>query len=131
MRMTHLELKETHLELTHLWFQVSHFAQVVMARGETQEIPGALASSAKQSVSRALIGRKSGVAAPDWSVVTRVPRRTLRLLPLGTVLVSHSLTSKKDGGAAVEHHPGQHPLGQHCLSPLVRLRTLGGQGQGR
>ena len=88
MRMTHLELKETHL-----WFQVSHFAQVVMARGETQEIPGALASSAKQSVSRALIGRESGVAAPDWSVVTRVPRRTLRLLPLGTVLVSHSLTS--------------------------------------
>ena len=126
MRMTHLELKETHL-----WFQVSHFAQVVMARGETQEIPGALASFAKQSVSRALIGRESGVAAPDWSVVTRVPRRTLRLLPLGTVLVSQSLTSKQDGGAAVEHHSGQHPLGQHRLSPLVRLRTLGGEGQGR
>ena len=126
MRMTHLELKETHL-----WFQVSHFAQVVMARGETQEIPGALASSAKQSVSRALIGRESGVAAPDWSVVTRVPRRTLRLLPLGTVLVSHSLTSKQDGGPAVERHSGQHPLGQHRLSPLVRLRTLGGEGQGR
>ena len=126
MRMTHLELKETHL-----WFQVSHFAQVVMARGETQEIPGALASSAKQSVSRALIGRESGVAAPDWSVVTRVPRRTLRLLPLGTVLVSHSLTSKQDGGAAVKHHSGQHPPGQHRLSPLVRLRTLGGEGQGR
>ena len=126
MRMTHLELKETHL-----WFQVSHFAQVVVARGETQEIPGALASSAKQSVSRALIGRESGVAAPDWSVVTRVPRRTLRLLPLGTVLVSHSLTSKQDGGAAVERHSGQHSLGQHRLSPLVRLRTLGGEGQGR
>ena len=126
MRMTHLELKETHL-----WFQVSHFAQVVVARGETQEIPGALASFAKQSVSRALIGRESGVAAPDWSVVTRVPRRTLRLLPLGTVLVSQSLTSKQDGGAAVEHHPGQHSLGQHRLSPLVRLRTLGGEGQGR
>ena len=124
--MTHLELKETHL-----WFQVSHFAQVVVARGETQEIPGALASSAKQSVSRALIGRKSGVAAPDWSVVTRVPRRTLRLLPLRTVLVSHSLTSKQDGGPAVEHHPGQHSLGQHCLSSLVRLRTLGGEGQGQ
>ena len=126
MRMTHLELKETHL-----WFQVSHFAQVVMARGETQEIPGALASSAKQSVSRALIGRESGVAAPDWSVVTRVPRRTLRLLPLGAVLVSHSLTSKQDGGAAVERHSGQHPLGQHRLSSLVRLRTLGGEGQGQ
>ena len=126
MRMTHLELKETHL-----WFQVSHFAQVVMARGETQEIPGALASSAKQSVSRALIGRESGVAAPDWSVVTRVPRRTLRLLPLGTVLVSHSLTSKQDGGPAVEYHSGQHSLGQHRLSSLVRLRTLGGEGQGR
>merc|ERR1712107_354761 len=34
---------------------------------------------------------------------------------------SHSLTSKQDGGAAVEHNSGQHSLGQHRVSPLVRL----------
>ena len=111
---------------------MSHFAQVVSAvrakPKKSQEIQQAVASS---EVSLGPIGRSTGVAAPDWSVVTRVPRRTLRLLPLGTVLVSHSLTSKQDGGAAVEHHSGQHSLGQHRLSPLVRLRTLGGQGQGR
>ena len=43
--------------------------------------------------------------------------------------VSHSQTSKH--GGQLEHQCWEHPPRQHSLPPLVRLWSLGGEGQGQ